>query len=66
LADPELTAHSSLVACQRLGWSDADRHDEHGQAHLLANLLANGPLERDLEAFSLVGVTGIGPVTSAV
>jgi hypothetical protein len=33
---------------------------------LLANLLANGPLERFWEAFSLVGVTGIEPVTSAV
>jgi hypothetical protein len=33
---------------------------------LLANLLASGPLERPWEAFSLVGVTGIEPVTSAV
>jgi hypothetical protein len=33
---------------------------------LLANLLANGPNDRDREAFWLVGVTGIEPVTSAV
>jgi hypothetical protein len=33
---------------------------------LLANLLANGPLEWPWEAFWLVGVTGIEPVTSAV